>query len=51
MDEFVHHIAEDKLVDWGWHPGDDRRPVPISKEDTVSAVKAWVAAGAPCPIS
>ena len=51
MDDFVKHMAEDKLVDWGWHPGGDRKPVPISKEDTVAAVKAWVAAGAPCPAS
>ncbi len=51
MEDFVHHMAEDKLVDWGWHPGGDRKPVPISKEDTVSAVKAWVVAGAPCPTS
>jgi mono/diheme cytochrome c family protein len=49
MDEFVTHIAEDKLVDWGWHPGGNRKPVSISKEETVAAVKAWVAAGAPCP--
>jgi hypothetical protein len=49
MDAFVHHMAEDPLVDWGWHPGGDRRPVPIAKDDMVTAVKAWVAAGAPCP--
>ena len=49
MDDFVRHMADDQLVDWGWHPGGDRKPVSLSKEDTVSAVKAWVAAGAPCP--
>jgi hypothetical protein len=51
LDDFVHHMADDPLVDWGWHPGGDRKPVPIAKEDTVAAVKAWVAAGAPCPAS
>ncbi len=49
MDAFVHHMAEDRLVDWGWHPGGDRKPVPIAKKDMVAAVHAWVTAGTPCP--
>jgi hypothetical protein len=49
MDDFVRHIADDPLVAWGWNPGGDRRPVSIPKEETVAAVKAWVAADAPCP--
>jgi hypothetical protein len=51
MDDFIHHIADDQLVAWGWNPGGNRASVPISKEDTVAAVKSWVAAGAPCPPS
>ena len=51
LDAFVIHMAEDKLVDWGWRPGGNRKPVPIPKDETVAAVKAWVAAGAPCPSS
>lgn len=51
MEDFVHHMADDLLVAWGWNPGGDRKPVSISKEETVAAVKAWVAAGAPCPAS
>lgn len=49
MDDFIHHIAEDPLVAWGWNPGGNRQPVPIPKDETVAAVKAWVSAGAPCP--
>ncbi len=51
MDDFVHHIADDPLVAWGWNPGGDRKPVSIPKDETVAAVKAWVRAGAPCPAS
>ena len=51
MDDFIHHIADDPLVAWGWNPGVDRKPVTPSKEETVAAVKKWVAAGAPCPSS
>ena len=51
MEDFVHHMADDLLVAWGWNPGGDRKPVSISKEETVASVKAWVAAGAPCPAS
>lgn len=49
LDDLVHHFAEDKLVDWGWHPGGNRTVLPLTKEQTVAAVKGWVAAGAPCP--
>jgi hypothetical protein len=37
------------LVLWGWNPGGDRTPVPISHDEFISLLKVWEAAGAPCP--
>jgi hypothetical protein len=45
----LKHVAEDKLVLWGWQPGGERQPVPIPHEQFVAAFKTWMAAGAPCP--
>ena len=45
------HVAHDKLVLWGWDPGAGRAPVPIPHADFVSAFRAWVKVGAPCPAS
>jgi hypothetical protein len=47
--QIVEHMTEDKLVLWGWHPDEGRTPVPVSHEEFSSKVKAWAAAGAPCP--
>jgi hypothetical protein len=44
-----HHVAEDKLVLWGWSPGTGRAPVSVPHAEFVAAFRAWVAAGAPCP--
>ena len=45
----VEHMTEDKLVAWGWDPGEGRTAIPISHDDFSTRVKAWAAAGAPCP--
>ena len=45
----VEHVATDPLVGWGWDPGPGRTPVPVPRDELVRAMKAWVAAGAPCP--
>jgi hypothetical protein len=37
------------LVRWGWAPGFGRAPVPIPRDEFLSAWEAWVRAGAPCP--
>jgi len=44
-----HHVAEDKLVLWGWSPGVGRDPVPVPHAEFVASWRKWVAAGAPCP--
>lgn len=49
ISKIVEHMTEDKLVAWGWNPGEGRTAVPISHDEFSSRVKAWAAAGAPCP--
>jgi cytochrome c553 len=49
IDQLVEHLTEDKLVMWGWNPGEGRTPVPIPHDEFSAKVKAWQAAGAPCP--
>jgi hypothetical protein len=44
----TEHMANDKLVAWGWNPGVGRQPVPIARDEVVAKFKVWVAAGAPC---
>ena len=47
--KIVEHMTEDRLVMWGWSPGDGRNPVPMSHAEFSAKVKTWAAAGAPCP--
>jgi hypothetical protein len=49
VDQIVEHMAEDKLVGWGWNPGEGRAPIPIAREDFSSRVRAWASKGAACP--
>ncbi len=48
LDALVHHMAEDKLVLWGWSPGVGRAPVSVPHDELVAKLKQWIAAGAPC---
>jgi len=48
LDALLHHMAEDKLVLWGWNPGGDRAPVSVPHDELVAKLKQWIAAGAPC---
>jgi len=45
----IEHFSEDKLVAWGWQPGGNRTLPPLTKSETVRAVRLWVHAGMPCP--
>jgi len=47
----VHHMAEDSLVGWGWHPGAGRTPAPGTQKEFGALIKAWVDSGAACPAS
>jgi hypothetical protein len=45
----LEHIAEDKLVLWGWDPGPGRDPVDMPHEEFVATFQRWLEAGALCP--
>ncbi len=49
LDQLVEHLTKDKLVAWGWNPGQGRDPIPMSHDEFAAKVKHWQAAGAPCP--
>lgn len=45
----VEHMANDKLVLWGWEPGGTRQPVTTPHAEFVKQLDDWAKAGAPCP--
>jgi hypothetical protein len=45
----LHHLAEDELVGWAWHPGGKRSPAPGTQAEFGSLIKAWLDSGARCP--
>ena len=49
LDQLVEHLTEDKLVAWGWNPGEGRTAIPMSHDEFSAKVKKWRAQGAPCP--
>ena len=54
LDEIVKHMTEDDLVLWAFEPGVNNEGVarekpPVSKEEYITAVKAWAANGAQIP--
>ena len=49
--QLVHHMAEDSLVGWGWHPGVGRTPAPGTQKEFGELIKAWADTGAACPAS
>jgi hypothetical protein len=48
-EQLVKHVAEDKLVLWGWEPGGQRAAVSVPHAQFVGAFKDWVSGGMPCP--
>jgi hypothetical protein len=49
LDQLVEHLTEDKLVMWGWNPGEGRTAIPMPHDEFSAKVRQWRAAGAPCP--
>jgi hypothetical protein len=49
MPALIHHMSEDELVGWGWHPGGNRAPAPGTQKQFGDLFKAWVDSGAQCP--
>jgi hypothetical protein len=49
IEDLIHHIGEDTLVGWAWHPGFGRSPAPGSQAEAGALVEAWAKTGATCP--
>jgi hypothetical protein len=49
LEAMLVHLREDKLVAWGWNPGQGRTMPPVSREQLVDAFQQWMNLGAPCP--
>jgi hypothetical protein len=47
--ELQHHMAEDSLVGWGWHPDAGRAPAPGDQATFGALIAAWIDTGAHCP--
>jgi hypothetical protein len=45
----IEHLETDRLVHWGWSPGEGRSTPPLSHAEFVRAMQAWVGNGAACP--
>jgi hypothetical protein len=49
VEDLIHHIGEDTLVGWAWHPGFGRSPAPGTQAQAGALVEAWAKTGAACP--
>jgi hypothetical protein len=49
LDQLYEHIAHDELVGWAWHPGGDRQPVAVSREEFARFFREWIDTGAASP--
>lgn len=45
----IHHMSEDTLVGWAWHPGGNRQSAPGTQAEFGALIKAWADTGAQCP--
>lgn len=49
LEQLLHHVTADKLVLWGWDPGDGRTTPPLSHAEFIRQMRAWIDNGAACP--
>jgi len=49
LQQIHHHLSEDHLVAWAWHPGEGRTPAPGTQVDFGTLVEVWIQTGAHCP--
>ena len=45
LEQLVEHVTNDKLVLWGWEPGDGRTKPPLSHEEFAKKFREWVENG------
>jgi hypothetical protein len=49
LEQVIHHVSEDKLVLWGWDPGDGRTKPPLSHAEFARKMREWADKGAASP--
>jgi hypothetical protein len=49
LEQLVEHVTNDKLVLWGWEPGDGRTKPPLSHDQFAKRFREWVEKGAASP--
>jgi hypothetical protein len=49
LEQLLDHVEHDKLVLWGWEPGDDRTKPPLSHAEFAKRFREWVEKGAASP--
>ena len=49
LEQLVEHVTNDKLVLWGWDPGDGRTKPPLSHDEFAKKFREWVEKGAASP--
>lgn len=47
--QIVEHVTDDKLVLWGWSPGEGRTVPPMAHDEFARRFQQWAANGAACP--
>jgi len=47
--QIVDHVTNDKLVLWGWNPGEGRTLPPLSHQEFAAKFQEWAKFGAVCP--
>jgi hypothetical protein len=47
-EQLIHHVSSDPLVLWGWNPGEGRTTPPLSHDQFVVSIKAWLDNGGAC---
>lgn len=48
-EQLLHHMAEDELVGWAWHPGGKRTPAPGTQAAFGALIEDWLDTGGKCP--
>jgi hypothetical protein len=49
LEQLVEHVTHDKLVLWGWEPGDGHTKPPLSHDAFAKKFREWVETGAASP--
>ncbi len=49
IDRIIEHVTSDKLVLWGWNPGEGRGTPPLSHAEFAALMNQWASNGAACP--